>query len=90
MAAVLKPTPLPTQDHAHHAHDHDGHGHEHGHEPHRHAHAPHKSERVGETLARPALPRLSLIALSGGQRLALILPAIAILWLLAIWAMTDV
>jgi hypothetical protein len=87
MVAALKPTPLPAHDHAHHGHSHDGH--DHGHEPHRHGHSPHQSGLVGETLARPAMPRLSLIALSGVQRLALILPAIILLWLLALWAMTN-
>jgi hypothetical protein len=35
-------------------------------------------------------PRLSLMALSAGQRLLLALPLVALLWALAFWAMRDV
>jgi hypothetical protein len=34
-------------------------------------------------------PRLSLMALSASQRLMLVTPVIAALWLLTIWALRD-
>ncbi len=70
-------------DHHDHAH-HDHAGHSHGHASlHRHeAGAPHATRTAGT-------PRLSLIALSGLQRLLLVAPAIALLWLLTFWAMSN-
>ncbi|MFN3482683.1 MAG: hypothetical protein ACK4YX_06660 [Rhabdaerophilum calidifontis] len=56
-------------------HDHDHHHHDQDH--HRHDHA-----RV--IRPRRSAPPLSLIALSGWTRLALVLPAIALLWLLTL------
>jgi hypothetical protein len=59
--------------------EHDHHGHSHGHD---HAHA---EPRVRQ--ARPARIR-SLMALSAGQRLLLVLPILGGLWLAAYWAMS--
>jgi len=71
--------------HDHHAHDHhDGHPHARGNETvHAHDRAGH---RHGAPRRAPSRFR-SLIALSGLQRLMLALPVIALLWLMAFWAM---
>jgi hypothetical protein len=62
------------------AHRHDA---THGHDDHAHAH-PHAHGHAHPLPPRLAAPPLSLIALSGWTRLALILPAIALLWLLTL------
>jgi hypothetical protein len=66
-------------------HSHDaGHAHHHG-PPHRHEHAGIPALQV----ERADPPRLSLMALSAGQRVILALPVVAFLWLLTFWAMRD-
>lgn len=63
-----------------HAHGQDR-GHDHGHNHHHHR----------DTAQQPAsvLPRRSLLALSGGMRLLLVLPLIALLWALTFWAVNG-
>ncbi|MCZ8185382.1 MAG: hypothetical protein O9308_03305 [Beijerinckiaceae bacterium] len=71
--------------HAHHGHHHHDHSHAHDHAGHRHA--PAGIPALRRERADP--PRLSLMALSAGQRLLLALPPIALLWALTLWAMRD-
>ncbi len=61
---------------------------------HEHAHHDHGAKPVAVGI--PAMraeradpPRLSLMALSASQRLMLVTPVIAALWLLTIWALRD-
>jgi len=56
------------------------------------AHHDHAHHHVGHPRLQGAPriePRLSLIALSGLQRLGLALPVIGLLWLLTFWAMSH-
>lgn len=72
--------PAPAEPHVH-AHAHHGHVHHHAH---------HHTGEHHHTQASPRIePRLSLIALSGLQRLGLALPVIGVLWLLTFWAMSH-
>ena len=86
MPSISKPAfQLPARlEHDRHGHDHQHHGHAHSHEGHAVA-----AELITAARPRTLLPRFSLIALSGLQRLMLALPAIAVLWLLTLWAVTD-
>jgi hypothetical protein len=70
------------EDGATHVHDHSGHDHS-GHDHAGHGHAGHGHARTSHAPSRFR----SLIALSGLQRLMLALPVIAVLWLMAFWAM---
>ncbi|MFY8113698.1 MAG: hypothetical protein ACOVOC_05745 [Rhabdaerophilum sp.] len=81
-AVAPVPAHAPASGHAH-GHDHH-HGHDHA--GHRHDHATLPALRT----ERADPPRLSLMALSAGQRLVLALPLVALLWALAFWAMRDV
>lgn len=86
----------------HHGHTH-GHGHNHGHmhdqrdrHDHHHGQAPHDHGETPAAVSIPAMrteradpPRLSLMALSAGQRLMLVSPVIVLLWLLMLWALRD-
>jgi len=58
------------------------HGETKGHEGHHHDHAHHHGEAPFS-----ASRNVSILALSGGQRLILTIPAIGVLWVLALWAM---
>lgn len=80
------------KDHSHHHHPHDHHdgavrlrgdGATHVHDHSGHDHAGHGHARTSHAPSRFR----SLIALSGLQRLMLALPVIAVLWLMAFWAM---
>lgn len=78
---TLAPAPAEPHGHAHPGHSHHAHvGHSHAAHDHDHGDTP-AASRTG--------PQLSLIALSGFQRLGLVLPAIAALWLLTFWAMSH-
>lgn len=99
-AVAPVPAHAPALGHAH-GHDHGpGHGHPHAQDHHRghdhhhgHDHAGHRHDHATLTALRTERadpPRLSLMALSAGQRLLLALPLVALLWALAFWAMRDV
>jgi hypothetical protein len=82
--------------HSHHENHHGhSHGHSHGHD-HHHGHTAHDHGDKPAAVGIPAMraeradpPRLSLMALSAGQRLLLVTPVIAALWLLTLWALRD-
>ena len=77
------------RDHSHHHHPHDHHdGETHGHaKGHLHPHS-HVDHEHSHTRSRRAPSRFrSLIALSGLQRLILVLPVIVALWVMTFWAM---
>jgi len=63
------------------------HGHSHGHS-HGHAHDGH-GHHHHEPAPRSGPSGFSLISLSGWARLGLVLPLLALLWLLTLWAMTH-
>ena len=73
--------------HAGHAHaEHSHAGHDHGHPPasrheHRHVHPPAAVPTRSGTAGR------SLLAMSAGQRLLLVLPLLALLWAGVAWAL---
>lgn len=67
-----------------HPHNHD-HGHHHDH-AHTHDHTHHHHEAPARVAGDGGF---SLIALSSLARLALVVPPIAVLWLLALWAMNH-
>jgi hypothetical protein len=76
-------------DHGHDAHAHD-HAHEHG-QPHADAHP---RARGGHAHASPAaVPaasmRWSVLSLSVGQRVLLVVPMVACLWLAVGWALSS-
>lgn len=80
--------------HSHHEHHHGhahgpSHGHSHGHDHHDHGDKPAAVSLPAMRTERADPPRLSLMALSAGQRLMLVTPVIAALWLLAVWALRD-
>ncbi|MCZ8184578.1 MAG: hypothetical protein O9322_16520 [Beijerinckiaceae bacterium] len=82
--------PFPARDAAHshdHAHSHGHDHHTHGHDHHEHRHAPATIPALRRERADP--PRLSLMALSAGQRVLLAVPPVALLWALTFWAMRD-
>jgi hypothetical protein len=73
-ASKHAPNHVPNHVHGHHrAH---GHQHSHGHQHH-------------DTPATAAAGGFSLLALSSLARLALVVPPVALLWLLTAWAMNN-
>lgn len=78
-------------EHSNHDHSHDHgpapHSHDHG-QPHGHSHA-HAADWPAAPAERADPPRLSLMALSAGQRLLLVTPLVGLLWALTLWAMHN-
>lgn len=87
---TLVPAPAQAGERGHHDHrhhDHADHAHDHDHGDPDHAH--HSHDVAGKNRRSRTIPSLSLIGLSAFQRLVLALPAIGLLWLLTLWAVSN-